>query len=48
MNKINKAFCSRIIAALLCGFLAATTSFAGGDPVSELNSIADQLISKLK
>jgi phospholipid transport system substrate-binding protein len=48
MNKINKAFCSRIIAVLICGLFAATTSFAAGDPVRELNSIADQLIAKLK
>jgi phospholipid transport system substrate-binding protein len=48
MNKINKIFCSSLIAVLLCGLFATTASFAAGDPVSELNSIADQLISKLK
>jgi ABC-type transporter MlaC component len=48
MNKINKAFCSRMIAVLLCSFFAVTTSFAAANPVSELNSIADQLISRLK
>lgn len=47
MNRINKAFCASIFAFLTCA-LFTTSVFAAGDPVNELNSIADQLISQLK
>jgi phospholipid transport system substrate-binding protein len=48
MKKMNKLFCSSLIAVLLCALLGTTASFAAEDPVRELNGIADQLISKLK
>ena len=48
MKKISMAFYFRLFAVLLTALFAATASFAASDPVNELNSIANQLIAKLK